>query len=149
MKTSTFPFLETTFQLIADEFEVHSLNRIDEEKTAIDPSHERWLKDLKEYEEGNKPNFNWPIHFEHTPFQKRVFAALQTIPYGEVKTYGEIAQLIGQPNASRAVGQAISKNPVLIVVPCHRVVASNGLGGFSSGLDLKKMLLNVEKVVNF
>jgi methylated-DNA-[protein]-cysteine S-methyltransferase len=146
MKKSTFPFLGTTFQLVADEFEVVELTRVDEDNTYIDPTHARWIHDLKEYEAGRESMFDWPIRFEHTPFQIRVFKALQSIPYGEVKTYGEIAQLIGQPKASRAVGQAISKNPVLIVVPCHRVVASQGLGGFSSGLDLKKVLLYHERV---
>lgn len=146
MKTSTFPFLGTIFQLIADEFEVVELTRVDEGNTYVDPTHARWIHDLKEYEAGRKPTLDWPIRFKHTPFQIRVFKALQSIPYGEVKTYGEIAQIINQPKASRAVGQAISKNPVLIVVPCHRVVASQGLGGFSSGLDLKKVLLHHERV---
>lgn len=146
MKTSTFPFLGTTFQLIADEKQVSSLNRVEHQDIVIDPSHVHWIEDLKAYEHGHKTSFDWLIAFDHTEFQKRVFKALQSIPFGEVKTYGEIATMIGQPKASRAVGQAISKNPVLIVVPCHRVHASNGLGGFSSGLDLKKVLLQHEAV---
>jgi O-6-methylguanine DNA methyltransferase len=145
MKTSTFPFLGTTFQLIADEYEVASLNRIDFQETVIDPSHMRWIEDLKAYEKGCKTSFDWPIAFLNTQFQRKVFRALQSIPFGETKTYGEIARIINQPNASRAVGQAISENPVLIVVPCHRVLASQGLGGFSSGLDLKKTLLQHER----
>jgi methylated-DNA-[protein]-cysteine S-methyltransferase len=145
MKTSTFPFLGTTFQLIADEKQVSSLIRVEHQETVIDPSHMRWIEDLKAYEKGHKTSFDWLIAFDHTEFQKRVFKALQSISFGETKTYGEIATMIGQSKASRAVGQAISKNPVLIVVPCHRVLASQGLGGFSSGIDLKKVLLRHER----
>jgi O-6-methylguanine DNA methyltransferase len=90
-------------------------------------------------------SFNWNIQFSNTEFQKKVFNALQSIPYGETRTYHEIAIMIQQPKAARAVGQAISKNPVLIVIPCHRVLAKHGLGGFSSGLDLKETLLRTLK----
>jgi len=79
-----------------------------------------------------------------TKFQKKVYQAAKTIPKGEVRTYGWVANMIGQPNASRAVGNALNKNPFPVIVPCHRVVASNSLGGFASGLKKKKQLLRSE-----
>ncbi len=82
-----------------------------------------------------------------TPFERRVYEATRRIPYGKVATYGQIAEAIGQPNAQRAVGQALGKNPIGIVIPCHRVVASNGLGGFTGGLEHKKRLLRLEGVL--
>ena len=81
-----------------------------------------------------------------TPFQRRVWTALQTIPYGETRSNGEIADQIGSPGASRAVGLANGRNPVSIIVPCHRVIGSNGgLTGYGGGLDRKKTLLALEK----
>ncbi len=144
MKKSTFPCLGYTLELISDDTHIISLNRIEEADLHIDESHQRFIQELKEYESHQRTRFDWPIIFNHTPFQIQVFKALQSIPCSEVRTYGEIAVMIGNPKASRAVGQAISNNPVLIVIPCHRVVSSTGLGGFSSGLDLKKTLLNHE-----
>ena len=101
---------------------------------------------LKEYFAGNRKKFKLPIHLEGTEFQKKVWKALQTIPYGETRTYGEIAEQIGNPKASRAVGGANHNNPIMIVVPCHRVIGANGsLVGFGGGLDMKKYLLELEK----
>jgi O-6-methylguanine DNA methyltransferase len=145
MKTSTFKFKNYFFQLIGDEHHVVSLNRVEHEELIIHPEHQHWIKDVNDYESGLIKSFNWNIQFSNTGFQKKVFSALQSIPYGETRTYQEIAIMIQQPKAARAVGQAISKNPVLIVIPCHRVLAKYGLGGFSSGLDLKETLLNLEK----
>jgi methylated-DNA-[protein]-cysteine S-methyltransferase len=79
-----------------------------------------------------------------TPFQISVWRELLKIPFGNVKTYGEIAKMIGKPRASRAVGGAVGANPIPIIVPCHRVVATNGLGGYSSGIEIKKKLLHIE-----
>jgi len=81
-----------------------------------------------------------------TDFQKAVWQALKTIPFGHRRTYGDIAKMVGNPKASRAVGGAVGKNPILIAVPCHRVVAQNGLGGFSAGMDLKLKLLELERI---
>jgi O-6-methylguanine DNA methyltransferase len=114
---------------------------VDHQELIIHPEHQRWIKDIHEYESGLRSYFDWNIKFSNTEFQKKVFKALQSIPYGETRTYHEVAFMIQQPKAARAVGQAISKNPVLIVIPCHRVLAKHGLGGFSSGLDLKETLL--------
>ncbi|MFA5041248.1 MAG: methylated-DNA--[protein]-cysteine S-methyltransferase [Bdellovibrionales bacterium] len=80
-----------------------------------------------------------------TAFQCKVWKAMTKIPFGQTRTYGALARRIGKPEASRAVGQACGANPVPFLIPCHRVVAADGLGGFSGGLDIKKMLLNKEK----
>jgi methylated-DNA-[protein]-cysteine S-methyltransferase len=79
-----------------------------------------------------------------TTFQKKVWIALTTIPKGEVRTYGELAKMIGSPGASRAIGNACNKNPLPIIIPCHRVVASNHIGGYRYGAELKKALLSLE-----
>ena len=81
-----------------------------------------------------------------TPFQQAVWSKMAQIPYGKVATYGALAAAIGQPTAVRAVANAVGQNPFLILWPCHRVVASNGLGGFSAGLDAKRTLLMLEGV---
>ena len=79
-----------------------------------------------------------------TEFQKKVYEAVKQIPEGEVRTYGWVAEQIGNPKASRAVGNALNRNPYPIMIPCHRVVAKNGLGGFSKGMKKKKKLLRRE-----
>ena len=81
-----------------------------------------------------------------TAFQQAVWTALRRIPYGKVTTYGALAAAIGRPTACRAVANAVGKNPVLILLPCHRVVASGGIGGFTGGLHLKRRLLSVESI---
>ena len=89
--------------------------------------------------------FDLPLRFRGTPFQERVWNALADIPYGETRSYGEIAALVGAPEASRAVGLAAGKNPLPIVLPCHRVIGSNGqLTGFGGGLPTKTFLLRLE-----
>jgi methylated-DNA-[protein]-cysteine S-methyltransferase len=79
-----------------------------------------------------------------TPFQKKVLRRVARIPFGKTATYGRVAASVGAPNASRAVGQANASNNLPLVIPCHRVVAANGLGGYGGGLTLKKRLLNLE-----
>lgn len=104
------------------------------------------LDQLSEYFSGERRQFDVPITFlGGTPFQRKVWQALQDIPYGEVRTYKEIAQAIGIPKAVRAVGGANNKNPISILVPCHRVIGSNGaLVGYGGGLDKKEYLLKLE-----
>ena len=100
---------------------------------------------LQEYLEGTRRIFDFPILLKGTSFQKAVWNCLQEIPYGEVRTYGQIAAQIGKPKASRAVGMACNKNPLWIVIPCHRVIGSNQkLTGYAGGLDLKQRLLDLE-----
>ena len=98
------------------------------------------------YFRGENPSFTDTLDLSgNTPFQRAVWEGARRIPYGETRSYGELAEEIGRPGAGRAVGQAMSRNPVAIVIPCHRVVASGGkLGGFGNRLDLKWALLSLE-----
>jgi O-6-methylguanine DNA methyltransferase len=104
------------------------------------------IAQLTEYLEGKRVAFDLPLDLRGTPFQLAVWQALQAIPYGETCSYAEIARNVGQPNAVRAVGAANGANPVALIVPCHRVIASDGrLGGFGGGLSLKARLLAMER----
>ena len=104
------------------------------------------IKELKAYFAGNLKTFTVPIKPAGTDFRKRVWAALMDIPYGQTISYKQLAQNIGQPGASRAVGGANNSNPISIIVPCHRVIGANGaLVGYGGGLDNKTFLLNLEK----
>jgi len=100
---------------------------------------------IEAYFKGNNPSINvlWDINV--TPFRYKVYRSACTIPYGETKTYKDVAFMAGTPNAARAVGQALKKNPLVILIPCHRVVAVNGLGGFNSGIDMKRYLFALEQ----
>lgn len=101
---------------------------------------------LEEYFAGERKVFTLPLAPEGTPFQKKVWQALCTIPYGETRCYQEIAVLSGNAKASRAVGMANNKNPISIFIPCHRVIGKNGkLVGYGGGLDKKEALLKLEK----
>jgi len=100
---------------------------------------------LDQYFAGDRQEFDVPLNLGGTPFQGRVWQALCAIPYGETITYGELARRVGLPTASRAVGAANGRNPVSILVPCHRVVGTNGrLTGYGGGLDAKRWLLDWE-----
>ncbi len=100
---------------------------------------------LRSYAIGDRKIFDLPLRLSGTPFQNKVWQALLDIPYGQTCTYGELAKKIGNPKGSRAVGGALNRNPLGIIVPCHRVVGANGeLTGFAGGLDLKKRLLELE-----
>ncbi len=105
------------------------------------------IERLQSYYSGKKTSFPDKLDFSFaTPFQKRVWKATRLIPYGETRSYGWVAKQIGQPLAARAVGQAVGRNPFLIVVPCHRVIASDGgLGGFGGDLEAKQALLELEQ----
>ena len=106
---------------------------------------ERLRGELEEYFVGARKSFDLPIRFAGTPFQRRVWAALAEIPYGETRSYGQIARLVGSPGAARAVGMACHVNPVVLLIPCHRVVGATGaLTGFGGGLEVKKRLLTLE-----
>jgi methylated-DNA-[protein]-cysteine S-methyltransferase len=101
---------------------------------------------LKAYFAGELENFDLSLSPQGTPFQKRVWSELQKIPYGKTISYGELARRIGNPKASRAVGLANGSNPISIVIPCHRVIGSNGkLTGYGGGLPIKEKLLALEK----
>jgi methylated-DNA-[protein]-cysteine S-methyltransferase len=103
-------------------------------------------RQLREYFAGRRRQFTLPLDVAGTAFQRKVWEALMTIPFGEKRSYGEVAAQIGSPGAARAVGAASGRNPVSIVTPCHRVVGSNGaLTGFAGGLDVKTKLLSYEE----
>ncbi|MEU7022604.1 methylated-DNA--[protein]-cysteine S-methyltransferase [Streptomyces sp. NPDC046203] len=103
------------------------------------------VRQLDAYFAGELTEFDLPLHLVGTPFQLRVWEQLRLIPYGETRTYGELAEALGNPAASRAVGLANGKNPVGIVVPCHRVIGAGGsLTGYGGGLDRKRRLLAFE-----
>lgn len=100
---------------------------------------------LEEYFSGNLEKFDLPIDLHGTPFQKKVWNELLNIEYGTTKSYKDIAEAIAAPKAVRAIGTAIGQNPVPIIIPCHRVINSNGkLGGFTGGIDKKQKLLKIE-----
>lgn len=102
-------------------------------------------RQLREYFAGDRQDFDLPVKLNGTEFQVSVLEALQAIPYGETVSYGEIARRIGRPRAVRAVGAANGRNPIPIVVPCHRVIGKSGdLTGFGGGLDTKEALLRLE-----
>lgn len=100
---------------------------------------------LKEYFCGKRKSFDLPIFLDGTDYQVKVWKELMNIPYGKVCTYGFIAKRIGIPKGAQAVGGANKRNPLPIVIPCHRVVAHNGIGGYTPGLEIKKFLLRLEK----
>ncbi|MCT8089873.1 methylated-DNA--[protein]-cysteine S-methyltransferase [Acinetobacter sp. C_4_1] len=105
-------------------------------------------KQLSEYFAGKRQQFDLPLDFEGTEFQQKVWQALLTIPFGETRSYRDIAEQVGNVKAVRAVGAANGKNPISIIAPCHRVVGANGkLVGFAGGLDNKDILLKLEKIV--
>jgi len=103
-------------------------------------------KQLQDYFAGKLSKFNVPMETDGTAFQKKVWRALTKIPFGKTVSYKDIAKMIGNEHASRAVGNANNKNPICIVVPCHRVIGTNGkLVGYAGGLSRKQKLLNLEK----
>jgi len=102
-------------------------------------------RQLKEYFAGKRQDFSIPLDMRGTPFQKSVWEALMAIPFGETRSYGQVAKQLGRPKAMRAVGAANGRNPIPIVVPCHRVIGSSGeLTGFGGGLAAKARLLKIE-----
>ena len=104
-----------------------------------------YVSELEEYFSGSRREFSFPLDLRGTDFQLACWRALLAIPYGETRTYADIARAVSKPNAFRAVGMANNRNPIAIVVPCHRVIASDGtLCGYGGGLDLKRKLLELE-----
>jgi methylated-DNA-[protein]-cysteine S-methyltransferase len=110
------------------------------------PFEQQVAQELTEFLRGARSRFTFRVSPAGTPFERRCWDALLEIPYGETRTYGDIARAIGTPNGARAVGSANHKNPIPIVIPCHRVVAAGGgLGGYGGGLELKRRLLALEQ----
>ncbi len=134
--------------LVALEFGTAQPRKVNRSSTWIQSDEELapYRAELEEYFAGRRRRFDMPLDLRGTDFQKRCWQALLDIPYGETRTYAEIARAVGRPQAFRAVGMANHSNPVAIVVPCHRVIASNGtLCGYGGGLELKAKLLELER----
>ena len=124
---------------------VVSLKLGESDSTTSSPVSELAAAQLQEYFAGTRNNFTFPLKLRGTPFQISVWTELAKIPYGETRTYGEIARAIGNEKAVRAVGMACNRNPIWIAIPCHRVVGSNQkLTGYAGGLTMKESLLNLE-----
>ncbi|MCL6232514.1 MULTISPECIES: methylated-DNA--[protein]-cysteine S-methyltransferase [Acinetobacter] len=136
--------------LVAVLWENENPNRVRLAALVEDLQHPILLKtaqQLNEYFAGKRQQFDLPLDFEGTAFQQQVWQALLTIPFGETRSYKQIAEQIGNVKAVRAVGAANSKNPISIIAPCHRVVGANGkLVGFAGGLENKEILLKIEKL---
>lgn len=133
--------------LVRLEFEAHRMKldpkkfELRESKQALTP----YLRELNEYFDGARRDFSMPLDLRGTPFQLACWHVLIAISYGETCSYADVARAIGHPNAFRAVGMANNRNPIAIVVPCHRVIASGGsLCGYGGGLDIKRKLLDLE-----
>lgn len=131
---------EITHMELAEEIEYKDVNICETEliKNAA--------KQLEEYLNGSRKIFDLPLNPQGTEFQRKVWNALCDIPFGETRSYKQVAVTIGNPKASRAIGMANNKNPIMIIIPCHRVIGSNGkLVGYAGGLDIKDKLLSIEK----
>lgn len=113
--------------------------------TKDDRKNQKVLTQLKKFLKGELRRFDCSLDMKGTPFEKKVWSALARIPYGQTRSYKKVAEAIGHPKAFRAVGNANGSNPVPLIIPCHRVIESNGgLGGFGHGLKVKKQLLDLE-----
>lgn len=123
----------------------HRTRPVDGEPRPDDPILAELTRQLRSYFAGSPRQFDVPLDLQGTDFQKRVWRQLETIPFGETRSYRQVADAIGAPHAVRAVGAANGANPIPIVVPCHRVIGTSGkLVGYGGGLDLKKRLLELE-----
>ena len=152
---SLYPSAIGIFEICFDEEAVKSIRiikgRLENEPASYNKTKpanlgELAYRELLEYLSGKRKMFTFPITLDGTDFQRLVWEALLEIPYGQKRTYKEIAESIGRPKAARAVGKACNKNPLLIVVPCHRVVGSGGsLIGYAYGLEMKVQLLQLEQ----
>lgn len=143
--TRNLQLLGFDFHIVSDGAAITRLERGTAEETELCPVIETALHQLREYEAGTRRDFDLPMAPTGTEFQLSVWETLRTIPYGETRSYGDIAAQIGKPKATRAVGGACNKNHILLLIPCHRVIGKNGsLTGFGAGLDMKEVLLTHE-----
>ena len=135
-------------QISADQRKLRGVALVDGRTEEERPNHvtEQAKTQLAEYFAGQRTEFSLFFLYNGTDFQRQVWSKLSEIPYGKAVTYGQLAAAIGQPTACRAVANAVGQNPYLILLPCHRVVAADGIGGFSAGLEAKKQLLTLEGI---
>ena len=148
MYTDYFEKFGYIFEIVCDDFYLLKLKTTDK-KGEIIPNAltDKVKKQLSQYFSGERKIFDIPVFFNGTDFQSKVWNELLNIPYGETRSYFDIAKAIGNEKASRAVGNANNKNPIWIIVPCHRVIGKNGkLAGYGGGIKLKEILLNIEKI---
>lgn len=125
---------------------LESLPAADWKREDDHPVLKKAARQLAEYFDGRRREFDVPLDLRGTSFQQRVWQGLQQIPYGQTWSYAKLAKRVGSPLGFRAVGQANGRNPVAIIVPCHRVIAADGsIGGYSGGLDFKRRLLDIER----
>jgi methylated-DNA-[protein]-cysteine S-methyltransferase len=124
---------------------IHFGTQVPHDSMIDERANEIYIRQIEEYFQGRRTQFDFPLDFRGTPFQMAVWRELLEIPYGQTRTYGEIAKRLGKPSAARAVGMANHDNRIPIVIPCHRVVGHDGsLTGYAGGLHFKQQLLNIE-----
>ena len=143
-----YKFGEYLYEIVEENGYIVKIGVVDSIRDGVSSSLviDECIKELDEYFNKKRTVFNVPIKQFGTEFQMKVFEVLKSIPYGHTLSYKDVAILIGKPKASRAVGNACNKNPIMIVVPCHRVIGKNGkLVGFAYGTDLKEELLELER----
>lgn len=134
-------------EILADQRKLRAISFADEAgEDAPNEITQRAAAQLAEYFAGKRQEFNIAALPHGTPFQIAVWSALSRLPYGKVATYGQLAAAIGRPSAVRAVANAVGANPLVVLLPCHRIVAADGLGGFTGGLEKKRTLLRLEGV---
>lgn len=136
-------------QITADQRKLCGVSLVSERTEGERPNHvtEEAVTQLKEYFAGNRTEFDLFFLCNGTEFQRLVWSKLSEIPYGKLVTYGQLAAAIGQPTACRAVANAVGQNPYLILLPCHRVVGADNMGGFSAGIEAKEQLLKHEGII--
>ncbi|EOG9298777.1 TPA: methylated-DNA--[protein]-cysteine S-methyltransferase [Proteus mirabilis] len=142
-------FPKPYISITADDDGITSLNFVSEKEALVNSNAiiDLCIKQLKEYFSGKRILFSVPLAPKGTEFQIRVWQTLQSIPYGEIWSYKKLALTLGSVNYCRAVGMANSRNPISLIIPCHRVIGHNGkLVGYTGGLDIKRWLLHYEKV---
>lgn len=142
-------FPKPYISITANEKGITSLYFVNDKEVAVSssPVINQCIQQLKEYFAGKRTTFSVPLAPKGTEFQSRVWKTLQTIPYGEIWSYKKLALTLGSINYCRAVGMANSRNPISLIIPCHRVIGHNGkLVGYTGGLDIKRWLLHYEKV---
>lgn len=147
--TAIYPSPVGDIQLDWEDGAVTALKNADADAKADAPNELTRLvfRQLDEYFAGTRKAFDFPYRLHGTPFQEAVWAALRKIPYGETRSYKNIAEAIGHPKAFRAVGMANHANPIFIAIPCHRVIGASGsLVGYGGGLEMKKALLELERL---
>ncbi|MGV8168676.1 MAG: methylated-DNA--[protein]-cysteine S-methyltransferase [Candidatus Nanoarchaeia archaeon] len=138
-----------SFSVLEEKGKIVEINLNKKSKTKKETKLEKECRrQINEYISGKRKKFDVKLKFSGTHFQEKVWKEMQKIPYGKTLSYGELAARIGKPKAYRAVANACGKNPLPIIIPCHRVVASDGLGGYSAGIEIKKKLLLIEKKKN-